>query len=602
MGKKIFLLFLVIFFISPGVTFASDNFSTSYDTTYEIQEDGSVNVLEKITLKNLTKDYFPQNFKLTLNSKQISNISAKDSTGSLPVKLTNLDGVSQVEVNFVQQVIGLNKELVWELSYNTKDLSKVFGKSLEIKIPKTASSLNVEKLNVRVIIPKSFGELSRIIPVPIKSDADSKYKFFYFSKEQLLDSGIIINFGSSSFFDFNINYKLINNSFLPSLQNIIVPPSTQNQVVLYKKITPPPLNITVDEDGNFLAWYKLSAMQKLDINAIGSIGLSLNPFIKEPFLSNELKVRYLDNDNYLEKSDLRIKNLISQISDSDKEKETKEKIKIIYKIVEDYAKDEKVSESEINNLFVALSRFLSIPARIIEGYTDEIHIWSEYFDETKGWIGVDSSLEAIGLDRFIFLIRNDPSVLSLKDNKSLQNLEVKPGADFISVPEIDVKILAEDTYLADFPGKISVKITNISDTAFPASDFQITGGNLKILGDAKNTGIIPPFGYAQFDFIIKSDNLFDSFKDEIKVLVGSREFSKQVTVTPIIFFKSAPLFFISAIALIYFIILITFFYRRRKHYFAGVNFKKKKVLPKIDKNYSYKKRKFKKKKAKEIKT
>ena len=69
MIKRIFLVIFLIF----GLTFvpkaiaeesvAGSEFTTSYDVVYEVGLDGVTTVTEKIVLRNLTSEYFANQFK-----------------------------------------------------------------------------------------------------------------------------------------------------------------------------------------------------------------------------------------------------------------------------------------------------------------------------------------------------------------------------------------------------------------------------------------------------------------------------------------------------------------------------------------------------------
>ena len=61
---------------------------------------------------------------------------------------------------------------------------------------------------------------------------------------------------------------------------------------------PKPLNVTVDPDGNYLAWYRLSRGERLDVAVAGSSKLYTSSKVKNPTLPDDLKKKYLQSQKY----------------------------------------------------------------------------------------------------------------------------------------------------------------------------------------------------------------------------------------------------------------------------------------------------------------
>ena len=68
------------------VAYAADEFATSYDVVYDVGSDGITTVTEKVTLKNLTSQYYATQFSLTIGATEIFDVSASDPSGPLEVK------------------------------------------------------------------------------------------------------------------------------------------------------------------------------------------------------------------------------------------------------------------------------------------------------------------------------------------------------------------------------------------------------------------------------------------------------------------------------------------------------------------------------------
>jgi len=274
--KKILVVLLFLFFsFKLSIVLAAEeqpkdeaSFATSYDVLYDVGGDGVTTVTEKITLRNLTSQYFANQFKMTIGATSIFDIKASDPGGLLEVSSEQKDTSTTINVKFNQQVAGLGKTLPWTLTFKSKDFAEKVGKVWEVRAPRISSSQNLDSYNLTLSVPKSFGEPTLISPIPKSQTISSGKIFLIFDREQLESSGISANFGNSQLFDFDLSYHLENNNLVPILTNIALPPDTPFQDVIYQRIEPKPLNVTVDMDGNYLAWYRLNRSQKIDVKVI----------------------------------------------------------------------------------------------------------------------------------------------------------------------------------------------------------------------------------------------------------------------------------------------------------------------------------------------
>jgi len=82
---------------------------------------------------------------------------------------------------------------------------------------------------------------------------------------------VTAGFGQFQVFSFNLSYHLENPLSLNSQTEIALPPDTAFQKVYFSKIEPKPNDVKIDQDGNWLAVYKLTPRQRIDINAVGSV-------------------------------------------------------------------------------------------------------------------------------------------------------------------------------------------------------------------------------------------------------------------------------------------------------------------------------------------
>lgn len=602
MVKKILLAFCLLFLLVPKAL-AAEQFSTSYDVVYDIDSSGITTVTEKIALTNLTSEYYASQFKLIIGATQISDIKASDGGGAMEVKSNQVGSTTEINVKFNQQVAGLNKTLPWTLQFKSRDFAEKQGKVWEVRAPKVSSTTNLSSYNLVVAVPKEFGDPTAISPTPKSQTVSNGKMFLSFDATALEQSGVSASFGTHQLFDFDLSYHLENNNLVPVLTNIALPPDTAYQDVIYQRIEPRPLNVTVDDDGNYLAWYKLNRNQKIDVKVIGSSKLYTQSKVKNPFLDLNLRKKYTQSDKYWEKDQPQIQAKLTEIIGNTQD--SSEKVKLIYRFVVNTLKydserlknpdkngvDRYGAVTTLNNpdqavcmeftdLFIALARAASIPSRELDGFAytanptlrplsltkDILHAWPEYWDDKKGWVMVDPTWEnttqgvdyfnKFDLNHFVFVVKGSSSQTPIPAGSykyaGEDSHDVKVSLsenDFLGTPRLDVVITSPNPILAGFPSKINIKVANLGNSIYPSTNFTLQAAKLTILGDNRNLGPVPAFGSADFDLDIRTKTLFDKFDDQIIVLVGNQKFFKDVQITPFLIFQTIPLVSIGLVGL-----------------------------------------------------
>ncbi len=630
--RKIFLsvLFVLLLFTVPcnlSPVFAAEEFATSYDVTYEVGNDGITTVTQKISLKNLTSQYYASQFSLTIGATQISDVSASDASGEMEVRQEQKGTSTSLNVKFNQQVAGQGKILPWTLTFKSKDFASKQGKVWEVSVPKVVSSSNLESYNLLLVIPEDFGSPTSISPTPKKQTSSFGKQFLSFDKEQLQNSGVSANFGTNQIFDFDLVYHLENPNLVPVLTSIALPPDTAYQDVIYQRIDPKPVNVTVDNDGNYLAWYRLKRSEKMDIKVIGSAKLYINSKVKNPVLDQLLRQKYTAADKYWDKDHPAIKVKLSEILGSNPPNSNSEKAKLINRYIVNNLKydSSRLSETNIDSgktgvdrlgavtalnnpssaicmeftdLFIALTRAAGIPARELNGYAytanpnlrplslsrDILHAWPEYFDDDKGWVMIDPTWEnttggvdyfnKFDLNHFVFAVKGlssqspAPAGSYKYDGQDGKDVNVTFSEnDFLGKSHLNVSIEVPDPVISGLPGKLKLKITNLGNALQPSSALSVKADKLNIIDSTNHSlGPIPAFGYGEFEYDLRAKSLLDSYDDTITVTVAGQTYTKTVLVRPFIIFRSFP-FVIIALALvilaIYFSVLGGFIYRRR---------------------------------------
>lgn len=597
---------------------AADEFATSYNVVYDIGEDGVATVTEKITLKNLTSQYYANQFKLVIGATQISDIKASDGGGALEVQSEQKDTSTTITVKFNQQVVGKDKILAWTLQFKSKDFAEKIGKVWEVRAPKISSSSNLENYNLTISVPGKFGEPTLISPTPKSQTTSNGLMFLTFEKSQLISSGVSASFGNIQLFDFDLEYHLENSNLVPILTNVAFPPDTDYQDVIFQRIEPKPLNVTVDDDGNYLGWYRLTRDQKLDVRLVGSAKLYTASRVKNPFLDSSLRQKYTSSDKYWEKDNPQIRSKLAEILGSGTQGNS-EKVKLIYHYTVNSLKynKERINDNierfgavtalnnpteavcmEFTDLFIALARAAGIPARELDGYAysanstlrplslnkDILHAWPEYWDDNRGWVMVDPTWEnttggvdyfnKLDLNHFVFAIKGFSSQSPIPAGSykyaGVESHDVKVNlseTDFLGKPQLDVNIENPNPFWAGFPEKIKVRVSNSGNGVYPSNNFTVSADKLIVLGgETQVLGPVPAFGSAEFTLNTRTKSLFDEFNDTVLVLIGSQKFTKEVTIKPFLIFQTVPLVAIgltSSIGLIYLAVLAGHFYQKR---------------------------------------
>jgi transglutaminase-like putative cysteine protease len=541
MIRNFFVLALIActFFLSAVKTFAASNFTTDYHVTYTISEDGKTHAVLNGTLTNTTTQYYASSYKMQLGFDDISNVKASDAGGSItPSVGKNADGYV-IGLTFNKKSVGMGSKLPFTISFDTPTIAREFGKIWEINIPGIANTSDFSSFTVTVVPPASFGTPSYIKPAQTG-------KSLTFTKEQLGKSGISIAFGDEQLYSFSLLYHLHNENVYPIRTEIALPPTTNYQEIFINDISPKPINVTKDADGNWLAQYRLLPAQKLDVSVSGVSQMSLRP--KEEVLSELDFAKYTKEQPNWQTKDPAIKALA-------KELKTPEAIYnyVVKTLNYDFSRvsDDKgrlgAAQAlknptsavcrEFTDLFIAIARAAGIPAREVDGFAytenakqrplslvkDILHAWPQYYDTTKKtWIMVDPTwgsttggidyFHTLDLDHFAFVIKGMDSDYpipaggyKLFESKNGKDININ-FADSLPLTQMDAAVSTNfpKVSIAGLPiqGKLTLK--NMGTQELTPQVLSITSQYLKPENQMLNSQGIPPFGYQTWDLSFRS--------------------------------------------------------------------------------------------------
>lgn len=423
----IFVLILLFWAVKTIKSATDDEFSVSRDVTYEVLADSGVTaVTNKITLTNKLTNVYATSYTLILNGIKPLEVSAKQGEVDLGVNTLENEKGTEIAVAFPDSLVGKGKTREFSVNFKLNDLVSRNGQVWEVTIPK-ASDPDAAGYSVTLVTPNSLGKPAYISPEPQKRDSKLSKNIYTFKSDDLKRAGVSAAFGEFQIFSFRLSYHLENPLKAESTTQIALPPDTDFQKVFYLSLTPKPLNVEADADGNWLASYKLNKRERIDVVAQGQVQIFAYPWRNSGSNKQNLE-NYLKPTSVWQSDDPGIRELANKLANPAQIYNW-----VVSNLSYDYTRVRPNIERkgavaalatpansicmEFTDLFIALARAAGIPAREINGfaYTDNpkiqplslvadvLHSWPEYWDKNRGqWIPVDPTWGATtaGVDYF----------------------------------------------------------------------------------------------------------------------------------------------------------------------------------------------------------
>lgn len=576
MKKIIFILTLTsLYLLNIYPIFASSNFSTDYEVAYSVRVDGKTNVNFDVVLTNESSQYYAASYNIQVGLDDLESVKASDPDGAIvPVITKDSDGAN-IELTFNKRVVGINNKLNFNLSFDTKDVAKKLGKIWEVNIPGLANQDSFRSFNVHVRVPSSLGKPSYIKPEIANLSKNS----LSFTKEQLGSSGIYIGFGDFQIYKFNLTYHLKNPNLFKVITEIAIPPSTNYQDIEIEDIDPRPRNVTIDQDGNWLAQYLLTPSQKIDVVVKGKTKIDLSP--KKEEITNEKINLYLKEQPYWQTSNVDIKNLANTLKtpfaiyeyivknlkyDFSRVTEGKDRLGSV-----NVLKDPSSAVClEFTDLFIALARAAGIPAREVDGFAytenskerplsllkDILHAWPEYYDfERESWIMVDPTwgnttkgldyFNQLDFDHFSFVIKGESSKYpipaggyKLEGQEVLKDLDISFSDSFGGArSQFAIEENFSKSYVAGLPIQENITIKNIGKNISEPQTITVASSSLNPTPEKFLLDPIPPFGYLTFKVNFQATPILTNKVDTITITFEKQTFSKNLRIYPIFLHK-----------------------------------------------------------------
>ncbi len=525
---KTFVVWTVLLFFGVFSAHASDDFYTTFNVKYDFNAKGESTVEQHISLINNFSHIYPVSYQVILKGETPTNIHARNARGPLFVTAQKTVDGTQITIQLKDATVGKGNATQFILTY-TGSKAVEHGQVWEITLPKFSNSDFADEYTLSLSTPESFGHPAYIFPIPDRTDG----RLFTFSKSKIENSGVTAAFGNFQTFSFVISYTLDRSS------SIVIPSDTDLQKIYYSSIQPPPKQVVVDQDGNWIATFKKDPSKKLDIRITGQVNIQAVP--KKTQLSDSAVLDYLKPQKFWESQDPKIVNLARKLK-------TPEQIYdyVVSNLKYDIA---RVTQSpnrrgalraladpasaictDFTDLFIALCRAAGIPARELNGFAyttnpniypaslgdNILHAWPQYWDsKNQSWISVDPTWEMSKLDlnHFAFVIHGLSSQTPVLTTKSISanftSFQKPPDSSleitWIKPNQIWPFVFSKSTISLRNPGPTAVYAVPVSIKTFrinhtPASEITIN--------------VIPPFGQVDIPISL-SQPAFPNFSSKL---------------------------------------------------------------------------------------
>lgn len=554
---------LYLLVLSTAIATAQNEFLVDSNVSYRVQDGGRTLVIHDITLENNFSTLYATTYSLSLKNIDAQNIRAYSEKGLAYTADTEVNGdETDIKITFSDAVVGKGAKRHFFISYENGSFAVKTGEVWEISIPKLSDATTFRKYSVTLFVPAAFGLEAYISPKPRTSQISSEGKTYTFDKSSVVQTGITAGFGQFQVFSFNLLYHLENPLAKSATTEIALPPDTAFQKIYFSKIEPRPTQVAVDGDGNWLASYKLSARQRVDVTVAGSVQIfsGFRPFPKpgQQELSENLK-----ETQFWQVNDPQIKALAKELKTP----------KAIYdyvtgKLSYDYSRVQpnvqrfgavKALQNpsqaicmEYTDLFIAIARAAGIPAREINGYAytenpqlqplslvaDVLHSWPEYYDSQKGvWIPVDPTWGSTtgGVDYFTKLdLRHFTFVIHGADSSKpyppgSYKLGPNPQKDvFVNFGKLPAERTSVPALSADVKRNIpfldliySITVANPGPAAlyslYPTIFFDGKEQNRDFIE------VLPPYAHYNFSVIVPFSILGNKTPDTVRVVIDASQ-------------------------------------------------------------------------------
>ena len=194
----------------PKLIFASGEFNTDFDVTYEVKETGVTEVTNKITLTNVFSNMYATSYSIVLDSINPTNVKAYGLNSAYPTRIIKEGDKTTIKIDFPDTVVGKDKSRTFYVSFDETTFAVRTGEVWEISIPGISEEATFNSYYLRLLIPEKLGQEAYISPSPRQKSNQNGFLTYVFNKTDVEKTGIVAGFGAFQVFSFNLNYHLEN--------------------------------------------------------------------------------------------------------------------------------------------------------------------------------------------------------------------------------------------------------------------------------------------------------------------------------------------------------------------------------------------------------
>lgn len=394
-------------------------------------------------------------------SLQVTDVSGRDISFTIQ-DLANGEGIYVKVPNYKQTTYGNPYKIYVE--YKTHDLVKSVYGNITIVAPALHKDTEFQQTDansgtktsfsydLKVVVDKNIPKLTKVYPVSYNLEEDKDSTTYSFSSEDRLDTSPYLEFGTNQTYRFELKYKTPKtDSIIPpkysSVLNVLstniyelsLPReySETNQRVKIESISPKPVRISKDIEGNILAKFEMPANRDSEITVNGYIYVEQNTIEDREYIPNTplneyleqiskdtglkqytLQTRYWEvNDQYIQDEAKKISSNSSTLSELVKNDYRYINNRLEYDESKANSDNERIGAKaalmgggsvcmEYADSMIAILRAQGIPARAALGYSNlnvldktneegsTRHQWVQIWIPNYGWMSIDPTYES----------------------------------------------------------------------------------------------------------------------------------------------------------------------------------------------------------------
>lgn len=476
---KIIALALIIFPLLPAQKVLATDIDVSIDLTFSVDAEGEMHIKQVRTIKNNSSRFYikaDSSETFIISSFKIRSETSEESLDNVArnIQLTDLAGtdlnpsIEKLEDSIKLTVpygLNLNKNQTktFVLEYDNYELVEKTGNIWNAYVPPLAEDYNKivtaengstsqTNYSVSLELSKSLGQPNFVLPEPENTYDLTDFTNYVFDPSSLVEQTAWVQIGNRQFYSFTIVQPVSSVTNLKSKvfntwYDLLLPRESDsgNQKVYFESISPEPMYIKQDEEGNVTARFTFSSEDNTEIVVKGFITSNITDKISKEDVGNVGDIDLTKFYATVENEELSFRDLLSsqkywEVDASEIQSNAAELKSDLTNALELLLVDynfvtEKVDydnlKTGINNtrqgainalhgessvcmeyadLLITLLRAQGIPARASFGYgfdpkaesdSEEGHQWVEAYLPNIGWVAVDPTWGDTGRKSYI---------------------------------------------------------------------------------------------------------------------------------------------------------------------------------------------------------